>query len=304
MDHSKVFLDSLKLARAISNVYDGLLYAEPPYLYFTEITPDNTPGKTTVVDSAYAVGGNVEHQPNGLLYNLDNWIYNAKSSKRYRLKNGEWQIESTSFRGQWGITHDDMGRLLYNDNSNQLRGDWVLPNMLNANPKFKNRQAIGKAIVPNQKLYPLQATSINRRYLPNMLDEEQKIKYFTSACGPLYFEGSNLPEVFQGDAFVSGPEANLVKRNILRNDALRWQGEQAYTNKEFLISNDEGFRPVNNFNGPDGSLYVVDMHRGIIQHKTYLTGYLRQQYLDKGLDSIVGMGRILRLGKQLKPLKN
>ncbi len=94
----------------------------------------------------------------------------------------------------------------------------------------------------------------------------------------------------------------MVKRNILSNDAIKWQGEQAYTNKEFLISKDEGFRPVNNFNGPDGSLYVVDMHRGIIQHKTYLTGYLRQQYLDKGLDSIVGMGRILRLGKALNPL--
>lgn len=194
MDHSKVFLDNLKLARAISHVYGGLLYAEPPYLYFTEINVDNTPGKTTVVDSTYVVGGNVEHQPNGLLYNLDNWIYNAKSSKRYRLKNGKWQIEQTSFRGQWGITHDDMGRLLYNDNSNQLRGDWVLPNMLHGNPKLKNRQAIGKAIVRNQKLYPLQATSINRGYLPNMLDEEQKVKNFTSACGPLYFEGTNLPK--------------------------------------------------------------------------------------------------------------
>ena len=303
MDHTRVFLDSLKLARAFSHVYGGLLYAEPPFLFFTEIKSDNSPGKTTVVDSSYAVGGNVEHQPNGLLYNLDNWIYNAKSNKRYRLKDGKWLTQTTSFRGQWGITHDDMGRLLYNDNSNQLKGDWILPNMLDNNPKINTLKALRATIVANQKVYPVQATSINRGYLPNMLDKEQKVKNFTSACGPLYFEGTNLPNTFQGNAFVSGPEANLIKRNILENQALKLNGKQAYTNKEFLISMDENFRPVNNFNGPDGSLFVVDMHRGVIQHKTYMSGYLRQEYLKKGLDTVVGMGRILRIGKSLKPLR-
>ena len=51
MDHSKVFLGDLQLARAFAHVYGGLLYAEPPYLYFTEIRDDDTPGKTIVVDS-------------------------------------------------------------------------------------------------------------------------------------------------------------------------------------------------------------------------------------------------------------
>ena len=39
-DHSKVFLDSLVLPRAIAHVYGGLLYAEPPNLWFVDIEDD------------------------------------------------------------------------------------------------------------------------------------------------------------------------------------------------------------------------------------------------------------------------
>ncbi|MBK8554461.1 MAG: hypothetical protein IPL65_01240 [Lewinellaceae bacterium] len=76
MDQRKVFLDHLVLPRAFARVYGGLLYAEPPKLWFVEIDHDR-PGQRTLVDSLYATGGNVEHQPNGLLMNIDNWIYSA-----------------------------------------------------------------------------------------------------------------------------------------------------------------------------------------------------------------------------------
>ncbi len=48
---------------------------------------------------------------------------------------------------------------------------------------------------------------------------------------------------------------------------------------EFLASTDERFRPVNLSLAPDGTLYVVDMYRGIIQHKGYMTEYLRDYVL-------------------------
>src|SRR5688572_7893887 len=75
---SKVFLDSLVLPRALAHVYGGLLYAAPPNLWFVEIDGDKS-GKRTLVDSMYAVGGYVEMQPNGLMMNIDNWIYSANS---------------------------------------------------------------------------------------------------------------------------------------------------------------------------------------------------------------------------------
>src|SRR5437867_6430116 len=53
---------------------------------------------------------------------------------------------------------------------------------------------------------------------------------------------------------------------------------------EFLASTDERFRPVNLYNAPDGTLYLVDMYRGIIQHAAFMTPYLRKQILDRGLE--------------------
>jgi mono/diheme cytochrome c family protein len=49
------------------------------------------------------------------------------------------------------------------------------------------------------------------------------------------------------------------------------------------------------YNGPDGALYVVDMYHGILQHRIYLTPYLRQQVEDRGLQEPIHLGRIYRI---------
>ena len=65
--------------------------------------------------------------------------------------------------------------------------------------------------------------------------------------------------------------------------------------QEFLASTDERFRPVNASMGPDGCLYVVDFYRGVIQHKRFLTSYLRRQSAERQLDKPIGLGRIYRM---------
>lgn len=295
MDHSTVFLDSLIMPRAIALVNGGVLYAEPPNLWFVE-NNDDKPGNKILVDSTYALDGNVEHQPNGLMRGVDNWYYNAKSKKRYKFHDGDWIKQETEFRGQWGITMDDFGRLFYNTNSNQLRGDLVPPNALSKNPDFSPSLGINEEIVANQSVYPIRPTKgINRGYKEGMLNGESKLRQFTAACGPLIYRGDNFPQDFSGNAFVCEPAANLIKRNVLWEEGYEIRGKQAYSDEEFLASTDERFRPVSLNNAPDGSLYLVDMYRGIIQHETYLTDYLRDQIRSRNLDRPVGYGRIYRI---------
>ena len=294
VDHSKVFLDNLVLPRAIAHVYGGLLYAEPPNLWFVEIEND-LPGKRTLVDSLYATEGNVEHQANGLMMNIDNWIYNARSHFRYRRVNDQWVKEVTSFRGQWGITKDNFGRLYYNDNSTQLAGDYVLPNQHIRNPYWQPKGGIGKVLTDNQRVYPLQATMINRGYQPGVLDADSMLVNVTSACGPLIYRGGQYPAAYDQNAFVCVPEVNAVKRNVLHFDGPFTRGEQAEIGKEFLRTTDEAFRPVNLYNGPAGAMYIVDLHRGIIQHQAYMTTYLRDKIAKRGFDTLIGMGRILKV---------
>ena len=300
IDHSKVFLDELVLPRALAHVYGGLLYVNGPKLWFVEIKNDK-PGKKTLVDPLYAEGGNVEHSSNGLMMNVDNWIYNANLNFRYQLKNGKWLKEPTSYRGQWGITRDNFGRLYYNNNSTQLKGDYVLPNKVIQNKYFKPLIAENQKLT-NDKVFPLHQTSVNRGYQKGILDEKGFLIDVTAACGPLVYRGAAFPDSYNQNAFVCVPEANLIKRNILDFNNIQTKGSQAVEGKEFIASTDEGFRPVNLFNGPDGAMYVVDMHRGIIQHKAYISQYLAEQLAGKKLDTLQNAGRILKVISKEKKL--
>ena len=294
MDHSKTFLDSLVMPRALALVYGGLLYAESPNLYFVEIK-DDKPVNRVLVDSLYATVGNPEHQPNGLMMNLDNWIYNAKSNFRYQRKDGVWKKEPTTNRGQWGISHDNFGRLYYNNNSTQLLGDHILPNRLVRNKYFIPRKGVDETLTKDNRVYPLHPASVNRGYEEGVLNQDSLLVNVTAACGPLVYRGGMFPADYDQNVFVCVPEANLIKRNILSFYGDRVEAKQAWQGKEFLASTDEGFRPVNLSNGPDGNMYVVDMHRGVIQHYAFLSPYLKKISAEKKLDTILDYGRILRV---------
>jgi mono/diheme cytochrome c family protein/glucose/arabinose dehydrogenase len=294
-DERKVFLDSLVLPRAICFVENGVLIAEPPRLWFVELAGDR-PGKKTLVDDKYAEGGNAEHQANGLIRGLDNWIYSANSRKRYKKHGNDWLIERTHFRGQWGISQDDYGRLFYNNNSANVLGDYFPPSLGATNKNQRRVSGFNEKIVPDNRVYPARATpGVNRGYMKGILDSTLRLVSFTAACGPVIYRGDLFGKEFEGNAFVAEPAANLIKRNILQEKGYFVNGKQAYTEKEFLASTDERFRPVSLYNGPDGSMYMVDMYRGIIQHKTYLTDYLKHEIKDRSLTEPLSYGRIYRI---------
>lgn len=295
MDTRKVFLDSLVLVRTLSLVHGGLLYAEPPALWFVEIEGDRA-GRRTLVDSTYAPGLNPEYQANGLRYNLDNWIYSAGGDKRYRYRQGAWQKDTTFYRGQWGISHDRQGRLIYNSNARQLMGDFVLPGLVERNGNIAAQFASGRSLCEDQRVFPRRRTLVNRGYQPEELDSLGRLRNFTAACGPEVYLGDNFPDSFHENAFVCAPEAHLVKRNVLSSDEkglpLAWQ---AYEEKEFLASSDSLFRPVFMKTGPDGCLYLADMRHGIIQHQAYMSLYLKHETEKQGLDTVTGRGRIYKI---------
>lgn len=294
-DDRKVFLDNLVLPRALAHAHGGLLYADHSTLYFVPIERDLAPGTPKIVDADYAPKGAVEHKPNGLLRALDNWIYCAKSDKRYRRIEGEWIIEPTEFRGQWGISQDDYGRLLTNTNSNLANLELLPPGATIRNPAHEFRSKTG-ANTPTNKVYPIRPTpGVNRGYMYGMLDERGRLTRATAACGPAVYRGDNFPEEFYGDIFVPEPAGLLLKHVRVEQEGCGFDLDFAHPDKEFLASTDERSRIVNAYTAPDGSLHLVDFYRGILQHKLYITTYLHNQILHRGLDKHLGRGRIYRV---------
>jgi mono/diheme cytochrome c family protein len=297
MDVSTVYIDSLIMPRAIAIVPHGALIAENEALWLTQDLDGDLHADTkTLVDPDYAGGPLIEHSGNGLWRNLDNWYYNAKSRFRYRLTNGMWHRDSTEFRGQWGICHDDHGRLYYNYNWSQLHADLVPPNYLGRNRNHTPTSGIDHGLTLDRRVYPIRPNpAVNRGYIPGTLDEQGRLREFTAACAPLYYRGTALPAAYYGNAFVCEPSGNLVKRNIVREEGPLLSAYDPNPGREFLASTDERFRPVFLASGPDGALYIADMYRGLVQHGKYVTPYLRDQTLKRNLVKPINRGRIWRI---------
>ncbi|WP_057938729.1 DUF7133 domain-containing protein [Algoriphagus resistens] len=297
MDKSTVYMDSLIMPRALGFFADGVLVSENSALWVTQDLNGDLKADTKVLlDSTYASSGNPEHSDNGLLRNVDNWYYNAKSRLRYKYANGEWIRDTTEFRGQWGISQDDKGRLFYNYNWSQLHADLVPPNYLSRNPNHDPSTGIDFGVAQDRRVYPIRPTpAVNRGYIPGVLDDNQRLMEFTAACSPLIFRSTLFPTEYYGNAFVAEPAGNLVKRNVLSEDGNAIVGIDPNPGKEFLASTDERFRPSAFATGPDGALYLADMYRGLIQHGEYLTPYLSEQTVGRGLLTPIHLGRIWRI---------
>ena len=297
MDSSRIYIDSLIMPRAIALVPGGALVAENESLWLTQdLNGDLRADTKTLLDSAYAGGKSPEHSGNGLWRNIDNWYYNAKSRFRYRLIDGKWQRDTTEFRGQWGICHDDEGRLYYNYNWSQLHADLVPPNYISRNKNHTPTTGIDHGLTNDRRIYPIRSNpAVNRGYIPGTLDKEGRLLEFTAACSPFFYRGTALPKGYYGNVFVCEPSGNLIKGNVVENNGLQLAAHDPTPGKEFLASRDERFRPVHLASGPDGALYVADMYRGLVQHGSYITPYLRDQTLKRKLVQPIHRGRIWRI---------
>lgn len=308
MDESTVFLDELVLPRAVAVLPQGILIAEPPNLWLCKDEDEDRRCDEKIRVAAYGEGGeNVEHTENGLLPGIDGWLYNAKSRRRFRFEGDNLIEETTLFRGQWGIAQDDAGRLYSNTNSNFAFLDAHPAELFMRHPGM--RPATGGVpgaltdLAPGNAVLGIRAAlGANRAYLEGELRPDGRLTRPTGASGIAVQRSPALGADRVGDVFVPEVVANAVVR--LKVDVQQATGEPMrvpdpeWEEREFLTSTHERFRPVNVAFGPYGELLVVDMYRGIIQHKTYVSDYLRDYIERQGMERPLGLGRIWRVVKE------
>ena len=300
MDKKTVFLDKLVLPRALKVLDQGVLIAEAPNLWLARDTNGDLKADTKeLVTDTYGTGmANVEHNANSLLWGLDNWMHTSEVDVMLRLKDLKYEVRKTLSRGQWGATQDDAGRVYRNTNSAALFVDIVPTPYYTRNPNLLRTRGSYETLDTGDlnTTWPLRPTpGVNRGYQDGILRPDKTLAAFTAVAAPTVYRGDRLPAELNGNVFLVEPSANLVSRIIVTDDGTTLRGKKAYERGEFIASTDERFRPVNLSSAPDGTLYVVDMYHGIIQHKGYITEYLRDQILSRQLDKPQGHGRIYRV---------
>ncbi len=299
MDRVVVFLDGLVLPRAVAPTRGGALVIAPPQVLFCrDEDGDGRADSRVVVDTGIAGIVSPEYGPNGLLPGLDNWFQSACHDLRYRFQDGLWSKQRTKGGGQWGITKDDAGRILFNGNSDFLRGDLVPSQDYAGDARLDAGPLVNASIALDQTTFPGHKTpGLNRAYTKDWL-RDGRLKRADAACGPHVYRGAAFPREYRGNVFVCEPGGNLVKCMVLEEKPpFGLAARNAWPDREFLTSTDERFRPVNLADGPDGALYVVDMYRGVLQHRNFVTTFLRKQILARELEKPIDRGRIWRVSR-------
>ena len=125
--------------------------------------------------------------------------------------------------------------------------------------------------------------------------------YQTAGAGVNIYRGHAFPEEYRGSLFIGANTANLLHRRVLEEDGVSFKSVRGEPeNVEMVRSTDNWFRPVNSVNAPDGTLYILDMYRELIEAAHVPARVVKHLDFTRGQDH----GRIYRLepdGFQVPP---
>lgn len=262
---------------------------------YTDTTGDGKADKKEFFTNNYGRSGNVEHQQAFMYYNMDNWLYSTYNAFRVRETTTGVIREDTGYnRAQWGVTHDDDGKVWFLGGASGLPSQFQHP-VHYGNFNYENNYAEGFEMPYG---LPLHIADLQEG-MDRVRENHGGPKRVTGAAGNDIYRGDRLPENLYGQLFYGEPVARIVRQvDPIVNEGLTtlhnpFQSEES----EFLRSYDPLFRPVDMATAPDGTMYVVDMYHGIIQEGNWTQKgtYLRAKIEQFQLDKIVGLGRIWRI---------
>lgn len=307
-DHRQVFADKLQLASSFMPYREGFLVAAPPdLLYIRDTDQDNVADDYQKIMSGFSTG-NLQHNFNGLTYGLDNWLYAANggnSGKPYFVKDTSLRLDmrGDDFRfqlepdrvdrvgessGGYGLAFDQWGRMYETHNLEHV-----------SQLVFENRYLEG---VPASRRHALTVISdheengLSRIYpigeQESRVNHPEQSGYFSGSCGITFYGGGAFPDAFNDNIFVADVVLNLIHLDVLSANGAANKTSRMREKAEFLASTDRSFRPVNLTTGPDGALYVIDIHRDVIEHPEWIPDEIEATMdLDAGKD----LGRIYRI---------
>ena len=303
-DKHSVYLDNLLLPRMVLPLDDRVLVG---LTNTDEITIHRDKKGNGVADEkgvwnpGAPRGGNLEHQPSGLVWGLDNWIYTTYNSYRLRWNGKEAPLKETTAGngGQWGLAQDDYGKMWWS-NAGGEKGIW----------NYQTHILYAAINVASQKpadfdtVWPLVGLADVQGGTSRFRPEDKTLNHFTASCGQTVFRGDRLPKEMYGNVFLPEPVGRLIRRATVEVKDGVTTVANPYGQSEFIRSTDPNFRPMNMTTGPDGTIYIVDMYRGIIQEGNWVKegSFLRGKVKENGFENNIGKGRIWRLThKDFKP---
>jgi putative membrane-bound dehydrogenase-like protein len=330
-DKATIYADDLPWPTGVI-CYDGGIFvaASPDIIYFKDTNGDGVADVRKVVFTGFGADKgdklNVQGLVNSFNWGLDNRIHGQTAgngaivvpadkpdAKPLELRNRDFSFDPRTLDlspeaggGQYGMCFDNHGRRFVCSNSHHIQVFMYEARYGERNPFYNMPPALVDIPVdgPAAEVYrisPDEAWRVIRTkwrvtgVVPGLIEGGGRPSgYFTSASGITIYRGDAWPQENLGDAFIADCGSNLVHRKKIRQDGVELVAERPPDEQkvEFLASPDLWFRPVDMANAPDGTLYVVDMCREIIEHPWSLPESIKKLVdLNSGRDR----GRIYRI---------
>ena len=316
-DKSTLFAEGLVYPTDVMVWRRGVLVTAAPHVWYLEDTDnDGRADRKEAWFSGFGEG-NQQHRVNGLRWGLDNWVYLANgdsggtirstktdrsvniNGRDLRIRPDAGLLEAVTGQTQHGRGRDDWGNWWGANNSNPMFQFVLDDAYLRRNPHVAPpNPRVDVATGGSSPIYPI--SRVMSHYSGYQKPAPGQPGRFTSACSTIVYRDRLLGEDLYGNMFVSEPVHNLVHRRVIEWDGVRMTSRKPADEQggEFLRSRDSWFRPTTIRTGPDGSLWVADMYRLVIEHPQWIADDLEKQLmLRAGHDK----GRIYRVVLQGKP---
>lgn len=288
----------------------------PDVFYMKDTDGDGIADIKKVVLTGFFATQTAQIRTSHPILGLDGWVYltgglnggNITSPEHpdrvavsYKSADGRFNPETLEFqvtggKSQFGLTFDSYGRRFGCSNRHPVMHTVMEPWYLkrNANLLFNESVQNVSKTEADAVVYPISHAVTSADFIPKLIGRSHA-GTFTAASGLLSFNGTALSPAHQGNIFICESAQNLVQRQIVSAEGVSFRSKIPYEGKEFLSSTDEWFRPVFLQHGPEGALYLADMHRKVIDHPAYIPEEARA-----GLDWESGKtdGRIYRIVRE------
>ena len=333
-DTSVIYADGLLWPTALFPYKGGLFVGDAPNLYYFRDEDQDGKAETKKVVLTGFGTSNVQGLMNSFRWGLDNRIHIACSSaagkvgrpgsdQRIEVRGRDlafnpdtFEIELTSGGGQHGMVFDDWGRKFVSSNSNHIQQVMYEDHYLKRNPYLKAPPARISIAAdgPQAEVYrtsPVEPWRIVRTRLrvggvvPGPVEGGGRAAgYFTGATGVTIYRGDAWPTQWKGLAIIGDVGSNLVHRKKIDSGSVPFVAHRIDEQSEFVNSSDIWFRPAQFANAPDGTIYIIDVCREVIEHPKSLPPMIK-----KHLDLTAGRdrGRIYRIAPrnyQYRPTLN
>ncbi len=296
-EKGEVFLDSLVFPRFIvpfgPNTILSMESNEDHVYKYTDTDNDGKADRKELFATGLGRSGNVEHQTSFLTWTMDNWMYSTYNTRRIRwTPDGVIQEPTGNPYGQWGVTQDNYGQVWFQDGAGGVPQNFQFP-IVYGNFKIEGQFQEGFRV-------PYSLVKL-ADFEPGMKETKAdgSLNNVTGSAGNDVFRGDRLPKELIGQYFYGEPVGRIIRQvKSKKEEGLTYiQNEYIDSESEFIQSTDPLFRPVDIATAPDGTMYIVDMYRGIIQEGNWTQegSYLRTKIQQYQMDDIIGNGRIWRV---------